>query len=182
MSPILAQVGGAAPPQPLPHPELPPLTPLPPVLDVVLILGYACAGLLLLLGFVLWWRRRPRSRARLLNRDPRQEALEHLRALLQRAEVQSPAATAAEVSACLRRYLWARHGIPAPFRTSEELFGSAEREAAVQVPRGLVSAQLREFQAFANLWDRLAYAPDPANERNAVELVKQVLQTLEQQS
>lgn len=161
------------PPQPLPHPELPPvqLPELPPLSNPWLVAG---AGLLivLLVALVLWLLLRPRAAAAKPPRKPWQEALRALQALKQRSPQQPPAETGRQVSEVLRRYFLERYQIPAPFRTTREIF----REGAL--PAG--AARLQRYAPLAELWDQLAFAPLPATPAEAAALVEKALACLEE--
>ncbi|MCB1224474.1 MAG: DUF4381 family protein [Verrucomicrobiales bacterium] len=175
--------GDGPPPQPLPHPELP-APPLPPEHTPLWlwIVGGGIAGILLALVLVGLFRRPAAKAAPPLH--PRRDALAALAALRQRMQGLAPDAIAAEVSAILRRYWLARYGVPAPFRTRDELFEKDPPVALSVVPdpsgTGLFvpkaaiappTEPLRPFEPLAEVWDHLAFAPEPADAAEAEKLI-----------
>lgn len=186
---LLAQLGGAQPNlQPLPHPQLPP--PLLPPQQVPLSLWIVGALALLVLIAVVWrlptWLRgKPKP---LQMAKPLDEAKASLERLLEQAGQLPAAQTAAAVSMVLRRYLEQRYAVPASCRTTQELFESEARlspaaragGAGVVAPKAGLSSWQR-FESLAQLWDRLAYAPEAGARENALELVRLTLDALDQE-
>ncbi len=171
MTPFLAQQPAGPPLQPLPHPELPP----PPVITPEpewWIYGVAGALVLVLLGLVIWLLLRPSKAAPPTMKKPYQTAMNRLRDLLVATTQQPPATTAAAVSETLRIYFMDRYKIPAPYRTTQELFQRG----------GIPSTTLRlhHYQPLAALWDELAFAPIPADEAAAAALVQKAIAALEE--
>lgn len=170
--PVIAQQAGQGPPlQPLPHPELP---------DPALVTSgpewwvYASAGglVVILLGLVIWLLMRPARTSPPPMKKPYAAAMNRLRDILAKASQQPPARTAADVSETLRIYFHDRYRIPAPFRTTNELFVNGGIPAA--------SPRLQRYAPLAELWDQLAFAPVPADPQQAAELVQKAISHLEE--
>ena len=196
---ILAQAPQAPPLQPLPHPELP---------DPTLVkLGpewwvYAAAGalVLILLALVIWLLLRPAKAKAPPMKKPWNDAMNRLRDILVKSTQQPPTQTAADVSETLRVYFFERYKIPAPFRTTQELFvkegipatslklqkNAAPAEpwdqVAFAVKEGIpaTSQKLQKYAALADLWDQLAFAPVPSNHGEATALVQKAISHLEE--
>lgn len=170
--PTLAQQAGQGPPlQPLPHPELP---------DPALVTSgpewwvYASAGglVIILLGLVFWLLMRPARTSPPPMKKPYTAAMNRLRDILAKASQQPPARTAADVSETLRIYFYDRYKIPAPFRTTSELFIHGAMPAT--------SPRLQRYAPLAELWDQLAFAPLPADQQQAAALVQKAISHLEE--
>jgi hypothetical protein len=170
--PMLAQQAGQGPPlQPLPHPELP---------DPSLVTSgpewwvYAAAGglVVILLALVVWLLMRPARTSPPPMKKPYNAAMNRLRDILAKAAQQPPARTAADVSETLRIYFHDRYKIPAPFRTTNELFVNEGIPAT--------ALRLRKYAPLAELWDQLAFAPVPADQQQAAELVQKAISHLEE--
>jgi Domain of unknown function (DUF4381) len=166
-----AQQPEGPPLQPLPHPELPdPSLVLPgPAWWIYLLAGLLVIGLL---GLVVWLLLRPAKVMPLPLPRPWSTAMDQLRDLLTQVSLKAPSQIAAEVSETLRQYFLQRYKIPAPFRTSQELF---ERQG---IPA--TSLRLQKYGPLAELWDQLAFAPVPTNPEEAANLVKQAIAHLEE--
>ncbi|MEQ1749478.1 MAG: DUF4381 family protein [Prosthecobacter sp.] len=166
-----AQQPEAPPLQPLPHPELP---------DPTLITAgpswwvYAAAAILVfsLLALILWMLFRPAKASPPLLKKPWQTAMNRLRDILAQASQKPPSETAAAVSETLRVYFLERYKIPAPFRTSQELFQRGGIPAT--------SLRLTRYAALADIWDQLAFAPVPVNSSEASALVQKAIESLEE--
>ncbi|MBL9113430.1 MAG: DUF4381 family protein [Verrucomicrobiaceae bacterium] len=177
---VLAQLINPAPggpdqgPPPLPFPEIDP----PPVIKAPLEWWWiALMALILLLACLMLWRKlmagRPASAT--APKRPLQSALRKLRELRSRTDTIPPSETGHGVSEILREYYLNRYGLPAPYRTSEELF-PVEAMASESSRR----RQWRErFEPLAPAYDRLAYAAVPATSAEAVALVETAIQCLE---
>lgn len=128
--------------------------------------------MVILLGLVVWLLLRPSKAASPPMKKPYTAAMNRLRDILARASQQPPARTAAEVSEALRTYFLDRYQIPAPFRTTNELF----------VNGGLpsTSPRLQKYAPLAALWDELAFAPVPADHAAASALVQKAISHLEE--
>lgn len=191
---IIAQAPGqpAAPPlQPLPHPELPDLPPVPvEVATWVWILGTLLA--VLMLGLALWFLLKPRPQRAKLQPNPRTVTLRALRQLHATVSTLPPPDVGHRVSIILRQYLEDRYCIPAPARTTPELFS---KSTDLQPTPRIASTGLLEvhtvkstaptkvvapFAPLAELWDRMAFAPLPATEKEALNLVEAAIQRLEE--
>ncbi len=167
----MPQQGQPPPPKPLPHPNLP----APPVIELGLpwwIYALAALGLLLLLGLVLWLLLRPAPPAGILPTRPWQTAMDRLQRLRESAGVASHHDIAAAVSETLRGYFLARYKIPAPFRTTQEIFYRDE------IPQ--TSLRLHRYAPLAALWDELVFAPLPASADEARALVDKAILHLEE--
>lgn len=172
---LLAQMPGQEPP-PLPHPEIPPpvdvMTPWPWWLLVaagVLLLGLVALVLFLIFGH--------KPRAAVVARRPLQDAIRRMKDLRGKADVLSPSEVGHGVSEILRRYYMERYSIPAPFKTTQELFPQQ-----ADVDKNFRRRAWRErFETLATLYDSLAYAPLPATGDEAVALVDTALNKLEEE-
>jgi len=169
---LLAQQAQQGPPlQPLPHPELP---------DPTLVkLGpewwvYAASGglVVILLALVFWLLLRPAKARPAPAKKPFPAAMNRLRDILAQSSQQPPAKTAADVSEALRIYFLDRYKIPAPFRTTHELFEEGG------IPS--TSQRLKKYAPLAELWDQLAFAPVPADHAAATALVQKAIAHLEE--
>ncbi len=173
MTGLLAQLPAgqeALKPQPLPHPLLPDPTPLE--------FGtpwwwYALGGMVILylLVLVLWLLFRSKRPSPPPLPRPWKRARESLGALQKKAASQPPVEVAHEVSEILRRYFMERYQIPAPFRTTRELFrhGGAQNSQSVQ-----------RYEPLACLWDELSFAPAPVTAAAASALIERAVQHLEE--
>lgn len=191
---FLAQAPGqpqAPPLQPLPHPELPELPPVPAeVATWVWIVG----GLMVLvmLGVLLWLLLKPRPQRPQAQAHPRTGTLRALRQLHGSVSTLPPPEVGHRVSIILRQYLEDRYHIPAPARTTPELFAKAAdlpptpRVAStglfeVHTVKSTAPARVvAPFAPLAELWDRMAFAPLPATEKEALQLVEAAIQRIEE--
>lgn len=164
--------GPPAPPlQPLPHPELPgPVLATPGLPWWV----YAVAGVIVvgLMGLVLWLLLRAETARPSQPKQPWQTALNALRKLREVMGLIPRDELAARVSEVLRRYFLERYSIPAPFRTTQEIFHRSELPPA--------SLKMNKYAPLAELWDQLAFAPVPATETEALALVEKAIAYLEE--
>lgn len=166
---LLAQAPTPPPPQPLPHPELPEVF-LPPVPEPTWIYAVALLALVGLLALVLWLLLRPRQAGLPEPKRPWKKAMRALKELSSKARGLPPGEVSAQVSEILRRYFFDRYQIPAPFRTTHELFDGASTQP---VPR------LQKYASLATLWDELSFAPAPASEEETMELLAKAISALE---
>ena len=74
------------------------------------------------------------------------------------------------VSVILRDYLQARYGVPAPYRTTQELYG----DSAIQAREGL----RERFGPVADFYDRLEFAPQPATRADGEKLIEDAVRAL----
>ena len=172
---LLAQMPQQGPP-PLPHPDI--LPPVPVELSwplwLVLLIGAAAFGVLWL---IIWlWMAKKHVQEVPLKR-PLNAALKSLKMLRDKTAAMTPSEVGHTVSEVLRRYYLERYGIPAPFKTTEELFptGSAEQEP----PRRRMWRE--RFESLAALYDSLSYAPMPATKEEALALVETAIMKLEEE-
>jgi hypothetical protein len=174
---LLAQAPGGgeeAPPlQPLPHPEIPAPPALPDPIPLWIII--VCALLILaLLALIVWLLFRARKNPAFPARQPLRVARRALDQLKHDAPNMTPAQIAHRVSEILRLYLFERYRLPAPFRTTPELFpatDSADSRSTHPVRQ--------KFGPVAEKYDELSFAPAPATHAAAVSLVDTVINLLE---
>lgn len=154
---------------PLPYPDVaPPVLPEPARAWWPLVLGIVVVSGLLALLIWLMFRRKVSP---LVNAEPPLvRATARLEALNARLDAMTPGETAHEVSVILRDYLQGRYSVPAPCRTTEELYG----ERAIQGRDGL----RERFEPVAAFYDRLEFAPQPATRSDSEKLIASALQTL----
>lgn len=169
-APLFAQQQG---PQqdlvPLPHPEIaPPVVPAAPVSWWLVALGILAA--LALAAVVVWLlvRRRPEAQEDAV--PPLKLALTRLDDLQHELDKLSPDELAHRVSVILREYLQARYGVPAPCRTTQELYG----ETVIQARDGLRD----RFGPVAEFYDRLEFAPQPAGRADCLRLIEDSVRAL----
>lgn len=174
---LLAQLPGAPP---LPHPALPPPDEVaaPPPWWI-----YAAAVLLLLMltGLVVWLLLRPKAVPPLPVRQPWTSAVRALTDLRARVESVPPPDMSHRVSHVMRRYLLERYAVPAMTRTTREIFeGTPERIPGVPVPRAQGLWRER-FEPVANLCDEMSFMPAPRSREEAVALIDQALERLQEE-
>lgn len=160
--------------EPLPHPEIPPPAEISAHYPwwIYLAGGLVLAGIVVLIVWLLVGGSKLQA---LPVKRPLQTALRLLKALRARAEEMAPAAIGHEVSEILRQYYQDRYQIPAPFRTSEELFSAVRLE-----DEPLRRRHWRErFESLAALYDALSYAPLPVTRSEAIALVETAINKLE---
>ncbi len=172
----MMQVPGGEPesPPPLPFPEIA----APPVVEVSLPIVWLVIGSLLLL-LALWLLLKPfwtRVSAAVQSQGrPLSAALRALRELRGRAAGLTPAEIGHEVSETLRHYYYHRYGVPAPFRTTEELFPPVQ-----DTQESSRRKHWREkFEPLAAFYDVLAYAPHTVTEASALRLIDDAIARLE---
>lgn len=191
---LLAQAPGqpqAPPLQPLPHPELPEPPPVPAEIALwVWIVGGVIV--FIMLALVLWLLLKPRPQRPQVRPHPRAGTLRALRQLHGSVSTLPPPEVGHRVSIILRQYLEDRYHIPAPARTTPELFAKAAelpptpRVAStglleVHTVKSTAPAKVvAPFAPLAELWDRMAFAPLPATEREAAQLVEAAIQRIEE--
>lgn len=168
---LLAQ-GQAPPPlQPLPHPQLPEVFIPPPPTPLWIVIG-AVSLLLAALVLVIWLLMRPRLPGPVAPKRPWQTAMRGLKELSSRVRTQPAGVTGGEISEILRQYFMDRYRIPAPFRTTREIF----EEGAIP----MTSSRLHRYAPLADLWDRLSFAPLPDSHDEAAELLVKAMNHLEE--
>jgi hypothetical protein len=167
--PLLAQVPGEQDLVPLPHPQIaPPAVPPEPVSWWFPIAGGVAATVLGAL--VIWLLFMRKSDATTETVSPLKVALGRLEALQLELDRLTPDELAHRVSVILRDYLQARYGVPAPYRTTQELYGNS----AFQAREGL----RERFGPVADFYDRLEFAPQPASRADCAKLIEEAVQTL----
>lgn len=167
---LLAQAPAPPPPQPLPHPDLPEVF-LPPVPEPTWIYAVALLALVGLLALVLWLLLRPRQAGLPEPKRPWKKAMRALKELSSKARGLPPGEVSTQVSEILRRYFLDRYQVPAPFRTTQELFDTPNAQS---VPR------LQKYASLATLWDELSFAPAPVSEDETMELLAKAITALEE--
>lgn len=170
------QAPGGVPeaPPPLPFPDVA----APPVVEETLPLIWLVIGSLLIL-FVIWLLIKPllnrAAQVVLPARRPLQAALRSLRELRGKASSISPAEVGHAVSETLRVYYLHRYGLPAPFRTTEELFyatGDTHDSSRRRHWR-------EKFEPLAAYYDALAYAPETMTKMGSLQLIDEAINKLE---
>ncbi len=157
---------------PLPHPDIAkPVMLEPGVAPWIIVL--AVAGLVGLLAFFVWLLFRKRPAIAPVQTPPLTLALERMEKL--RAQVNHlPASELAhQVSVILRDYQFGRYSLPAPYRTSEELYGD---QSTVQ------RTELKQrFGPISAIYDRLEFAPLPATKEESLDLIEAAAQALREE-
>lgn len=176
---LLAQFPG---PPPLPHPELPPPdeVPVPPPWWIYWAVGVL---ILLLVGLVVWLLLRPKTLPPTPLRQPWSSAVRALNDLRARLESIPPQDMSHRVSQVLRRYLLERYAVPAPARTTREIFdnsGIPERQPGVPVPRSQ-GVWRERFEPVAKLCDDISFMPAPRTAEESVRLIDQALARLQEE-
>lgn len=175
---LLAQLPTKVPP--LPHPELPPpdLVPVPPPVWI-----WWAAGLLLvvLIALVVWLLLRPKSPPPAQPRQPWTSAFRALGELRARFDSIPPPEMGHRVSQILRRYLAERYAVPAPARTTNEIFdGKVDRLPGVPIPRAQGLWRER-FEPVARLCDDISFMPAPRTAEESATLIDQALARLQEE-
>lgn len=174
---VVAQFPGAPP---LPHPGLPPpdKVELPPPWwlpwGIVLLV-------LVLIGLVVWLLIRPKEVPTAPPQKPWSSALRALNDLRARIQSIPPAEMSHRVSQILRRYLLDRYAVPAPARTTHEIFsGTQERVPGVPVPRAQ-GVWRERFESVARLCDDISFMPAPHTQEESAALIDQALARLQEE-
>lgn len=174
---LLAQFPGAPP---LPHPDLPP----PDEIHLPLpwwVPWAAVLFLLLLVGLVVWLLIRPKDVPPAPPRQPWSSALRALNDLRARIATIPPQEMSHRVSQVLRRYLMDRYAVPAPARTTYEIFsGTHERLPGVPIPRAHGLWRER-FEPVARLCDDISFMPAPHTPEESGALIDQALACLQEE-
>lgn len=167
-------------PPPLPHPELPP--PAEIALPPPWWIYWAAAGAVgLLVALVVWLLMKPKALPGAPPRQPWSTALRALKELRARQESIPPQEMSHKVSLVLRRYLLDRYSVPAPSRTSQEIFsGTPERIPGVPVPRAHGLWRER-FEPVARLCDDISFMPAPRTPEESIVLIDQALACLQEE-
>lgn len=186
-----AQTPQAPPPQPLPHPALPPV-PTPPA--EIALWVWVISGILAvcLLGLIFWLLMRPRSPRPVAPVNARQNALRALRDLASNCDTLPPTEVGHRVSVILRQYMQDRYQIPAPYRTTPELFSLRQNQSPEPAiastglfelrpaPTSAPPRVVNRFAPLAELWDQLAFAPLPATRAESRSLIEVAILRIEE--
>ena len=177
MTTLLAQLPG---PAPLPFPQLP--TPdavnLPPPWwlpwSVVLVLA-------LLIALIVWLLVRPKALPAAPVRKPWSSAFRALNDLRARIQTIPPQDISHRVSQILRRYLLERYAVPAPARTTREIFeGRPDRTPGVPIPRAQGFWRER-FEPIAHLCDDISFMPAPRTHEESTALIDQAIARMQEE-
>ena len=169
-APLFAQLPGQQQDLiPLPHPEIPPPA-VPPAPESwwLLVAGVLAAVMLVML--VVWLLFLRKSHASEEAVSPLKLALTRLGGLQQELDHLPSDEIAHRVSVILRDYLQARYAVPAPYRTTQELYG----DRVIQAREGL----RERFGPVAEFYDRLEFAPQPATRADSEMLIADALRAL----
>lgn len=157
---------------PLPHPDIAKPAMLEPAVATWIIV-LAVAGLAGLLALFVWllFRKRPASIP--VQPPPLTLALEQMEKLRAQSDRLPPSELAHQVSVILRDYQFGRYSLPAPYRTSEELYGD---------PSTVQRAELKQrFGPIAAIYDRLEFAPLPVTPAESLDLIESAVQALREE-
>lgn len=156
-------------PVPLPHPDIPEPSQIPAGIPPWLIVG--CAILVLILAaLILWMLFRPKSPPKPAPRDALKSALRSLKSLRSKAGDLPPPEVGRQVSETLRRYFQERYAVPAPCRTTPELFAD-----------GMPDKLRHKFAPVAHKYDAMAFAPQAPATAEALSLIETAIQKLEEE-
>lgn len=177
MQTLLAQLPG---PAPMPHPELPPpdSVQLPPPWWIPWV---ALVMLCLLIFIIVWLLVRPKETPPAPLRQPWTAAFKALNELRARIQSIPPQDMSHRVSQILRRYLHERYAVPAPARTTREIFdGKMERLPGMPVPRSQ-GVWRERFEPVAHLCDEISFMPSPRTEEESAALLDQALARMQEE-
>ncbi len=167
-------VGPQAPSKltPLPHPDIAQPAMLEPAVSAWMI-AFASIGLLALLVLLLWLLFRKRVSLPPIQHPPLKQALARLETLRTQVDQILPSEVAHRVSVILRDYQLGRYSLPAPYRTSEELYGN---KATVERP------EIKErFAPLSAIYDRIEFAPGSATKAESLELIDAATRALQEE-
>lgn len=163
---------GAEPqrPPPLPQPELPDLPTVPEATPWLLLVSAglviaALAGLVIWLLFFL-----PKHPTLPSLPNARRKALKSLQELRAKAEKMPPPEVSSHVSQILRTYMLDRFGLPAPRRTTQEIFAPGSKA------HGAVSP---EFISVVQWCDEVSFMPQPSTVHQALDLIDSAVVRME---
>lgn len=172
-----AQISTGAPQEapkltPLPHPEIAKPVMLEPGIStwIIVITVLTLLGLVILF---LWLLFRKKSDTIPSSPPPLKHALERLERLRSQLEQLHPSEMAHQVSIILRDYQMGRYSLPAPYRTSEELYG-------VKSPVHREEIKQR-FAPISAIYDRLEFDPIPATKADCIGLIEAAIQALHEE-
>jgi len=177
---LLAQAPAPVPP-PLPHPALPLPENVP--LPSPWWIGWSVGLLLvLLIVLVIWLLLRPKHVPVAPLRQPWTSAFRALNDLRARMESIPPQDMSHRISQILRRYLMERYSVPAPARTTHEIFDGNQPERLPGVPVPRAQGLWRErFEPVARLCDDISFMPAPRTAEESVTLIEQALARLQEE-
>jgi len=174
---LLAQFQG---PGPLPHPDLPPpdSVELPPPWWIpwvaLLLLG-------VLTALIVWLLIRPKQAMPTPQRQPWSSAFRALSDLRARIQSIPPQDMSHRISQILRRYLQERYAVPAPARTTREIFdGQMDRVPGAPIPRAQGLWRER-FEPVAQLCDSISFMPALRTEEESTMLIDQALARMQEE-
>lgn len=175
---LLAQFPG---PTPLPHPDLPPpdYVAMPPPWWLY---WSGALLLILLIALIVWLLVRPKQPPEVPLRQPWSSAFRALNDLRARVESIPPQEMSHRVSLVLRRYLQERYAVPAPARTTYEIFDgvTVERMPGMPVPRAKGLWRER-FEPVAHLCDEISFMPAPRSGEESVSLIDQAIARMQEE-
>ena len=174
---LLAQFPG---PAPLPFPQLP--NPAEVSLPPPWWLPWAMVlVLLLLIALIVWLLLRPKPLPAAPLRQPWSSAFRALNDLRSRIQAIPPQDVSHRVSLILRRYLLERYAVPAPARTTHEIFdGKPDRTPGVPVPRAQGLWRER-FEPVAHLCDDISFMPAPRTQEESTTLIDQAIASMQEE-
>lgn len=175
---LLAQAPG---PPPLPHPQLPPpdSVALPPPWWIPWAAGLLLA---LLIALIVWLLIRPKHLPQAPQRQPWSAAFRALNDLRSRIQSIPPQEMSHRVSQILRRYLQERYAVPAPARTTHEIFDGqkVERMPGMPVPRAQ-GVWRERFEPVAHLCDDISFMPALRTQEESNTLIDQAIARMQEE-
>lgn len=171
--PVPGGPGQAPEPVPLPHPEIAPPAALAGRLPLWVTVSTAIF-VLALVALVLWllFRSKPATPPPL--KLPHKTALKALRMLRDQAGGLPPPEIGHRVSEILRGYFMARYSVPAPFRTTQEIFSHVEGGDNRCEWHG-------QFGPLAAIYDEIAFAPQPFTHAQTQSLIENAITKMEEE-
>ncbi len=157
---------------PLPHPEIAKTVMLESGVSPWIIV-LAVFGLLALATLFIWLLFRKKIAVPPISPPPLKYALERLEKLRSQVDQIPPSEAAHQVSLILRDYQMGRYSLPAPYRTSEELYGVkslVHREEMQQ-----------RFAPISAIYDRLEFAPLATTKADILSLIESAIQALHEE-
>ncbi|HSI62961.1 MAG TPA: hypothetical protein VLE43_07570 [Candidatus Saccharimonadia bacterium] len=162
--------GPAPPPVPLPHPEI-----SPPDFPAVTITPWwlVVLGILMglgLLALLVWYALLPKPVKAPSLQAPLKRAMESLQSLRGRVQEMAPSEVAHDVSLIIRTYLQHSYAVPAPYRTTEEIYNSPAMSTREPLKH--------RFEPVAVFYDQVEFAPHPRTVADSEGLVDSALEVL----
>jgi hypothetical protein len=165
--------GPVPPPIPLPHPEIsPPDFPAATITPWWLVVLGILMGLGLL-ALLVWYAFLPKAVRPPSFQAPLKRAMEALHSLRGRVHEMAPSEVAHDVSLIIRTYLQHSYSMPAPYRTTEEIYnspGMATREPLKH-----------RFEPVAVFYDQVEFAAHPRTVTDSEGLVDAALEALNEE-